>query len=243
MMILSAFLRFAESKPISQVLCGTWTGGSIFSTSEDFKFENKSFVIEQSTGPNWLKTKFNDDEVFINLSYTDLSGNISFNEEIFFFNFKQTSPPLISANIEFGDIIAHVSFASHTCVKVVLINSKGDSDTIVFTKEPEKAINSVKNSLPRALPVVAMAVIFAAFQWGVKRAQAKMAFEQKEEKKEEEKQEEAKAKDEKKEEETKNEEAKAEEEEEEKEKAVELKEKEKKDDDGIVKRKAKKTDE
>lgn len=134
------FVLFSSSKAIADVMLGRWTGGSVFSTSQK-NFENLDFNITYRTIKNCLVSSYEGKEIAINLSFTDISGNITYDDHIYEFNFTQTSPPLISANIQLDDAIMHVSFSSHTSMKIVILYSDGNSETIILRKASEGAIS------------------------------------------------------------------------------------------------------
>ena len=114
---------------------GKWTGGTIFTTDKNFFFENQTFFVSEINSANYLGTQLFGKPLNFRLSTEDLTGTIEYEGKKYKYDFKQTSPPLVSSEIDFETFKAHVSFASYKCIKIVLLNSDGNSNTIILTKE------------------------------------------------------------------------------------------------------------
>ena len=144
MFFFGFFTIFAHSKRLGEILEGEWSGGSIFSTNENFNFENSTFIVAKKDGLNHLQTTLFDRPLYFHLSTVDLTGTVEYEGNSYSYNLTQTSPPLVSSDIDLGDIMAHVSFASHKCLRIVLLNSEGDSTTIVLTKTEHFKFDIIK---------------------------------------------------------------------------------------------------
>ena len=214
---------------------GKWSGGTIFTTDKNFYFENQTFIVSQKDSPNFLGTELFGKPLNFHLSTTDLSGTIEYDGKEYKYDFKQTSPPLISSEIDCDTFKAHVSFASHKCIKIVLLKDEGNSNTIILTKEEGPFSLDIKKIIPFAVGLGLFLLVQKCFSRSndaaLAEAQKKIQVELKQ--KEDEKE---KDNNEKKDEKEENEEEKHENEEDEAETTIK-----EKANDGVEKRKPKQT--
>ncbi|EAY19967.1 hypothetical protein TVAG_402210 [Trichomonas vaginalis G3] len=230
--MLAALFSIGSSKSISDVLLGRWSGGTVFSTGTP-QFQNLDFNLTYQSIKNYIITEYEGNPLYINLSFVDLSGNITYDEKIYDFNLTQTSPPLISSDIQVGDHKVHVSFCSHTVIKILILYPDGNSETVIIKKPKESIIFQSMWFIIMSVGGVIVYQLYSLFQYYMNRKRAQLAASV----------EEAKAKP-KETNEKENEEEDYDEEEEEEETNEEKKEEEnvadeKKDDDNVVKRSTK----
>lgn len=129
--MLGFFIALASCrKTISEVFQGNWTA-SVTYTTKRLPYLNVDFYVQKDTGANFLITTFEDELVNINLSYVDLSGNITYKGEVYDFNFTMKAPPFVSSDIDFREMgLMHIALASYTNIHVTMVDGK---DTIVLT--------------------------------------------------------------------------------------------------------------
>ena len=135
MFFLSLIIQVESGKSLSQVLCGNWTGGTIYKTPNGEKFNFSSIFVDHLSTPNFIETNIFDTNLLINLSSSDLSGNITIHENVFYFNFTQSAGPFVSTDIDldiYGKI--HCSIASYKCLRIIYMSPHGDIQTIILTK-------------------------------------------------------------------------------------------------------------
>ena len=133
--MLWLLLAIASSRQtISQVLTGTWNANVVW-TSDNSAFDPVKFEVVQSTGANFLETLFDENLVQINLSYVNLSGNITYMDEVYDFDFTMKVPPFVSTNIDMGELgLFHVTLASYTNIHVVFVDG-ARTISILLNKE------------------------------------------------------------------------------------------------------------
>jgi hypothetical protein len=132
------------AKPVSQVFTGNWSGEVVYS-SQPLPDLNLNFTVRQGSIPNYLSTSFDDHIVLINLSYTDLSGNISFQDGVFHFNFTRKAPPFVSSDIDMGDLgLLHCILASYEAIRCAFTN--GENTASFFLTKTSKSPGLIHNS-------------------------------------------------------------------------------------------------
>lgn len=129
--MLGFFIALASCrKTISEVFQGNWTASVTYATKR-LPYLNVDFYVQKDKGANFLFTTFEDELVNINLSYVDLSGNITYKGEVYDFNFTMKAPPFVSSDIDFREMgLMHIALASYTNIHVTMVDGK---DTIVLT--------------------------------------------------------------------------------------------------------------
>lgn len=133
MLVLPLALILTSSKPLGQVMIGNWTGTTVYTTSTELP-EYFEFVIRQDTNANHLKTEFRGEDVFIALSSTDLSGNVTYLSDITDFNFSTKITYIVSGEAEFPDAKIHCSLASYTTAHCSILHGNS-SQFVLFTKD------------------------------------------------------------------------------------------------------------
>ena len=117
-------------RTISDVFVGNW---SVVSTYSSPKTENESFYFEifRSNDANHLKTSGGH---LINLSYVDLSGNVTDGDQVYYFNFVQVAPPFVSADIDLGEYgKMHCRISSYNSMHITWVND--DKIVTYFAKK------------------------------------------------------------------------------------------------------------
>jgi hypothetical protein len=123
----------ASRKTVSQVLTGDWSGRVTYS-SPPISDLNLTFTLAQGRIPNYLSTTFAGLPVQINFSFVDLSGNVTYDDGVFDFNFTRKAPPFVSSDINLGDLgFLHCMLASYEGVRCAYAN-EGSIISLFFRK-------------------------------------------------------------------------------------------------------------
>ena len=193
--MLWLLLAIASSRQtISQVLTGTWNVNAVWA-SDNSTLDPIKFEIVHSTGANFLETLFEENLVQINLSYVNLSGNITYMDQVYDFDFTMKVPPFVSTNIDMGEIgLFHVTLASYTNIHVVFVDGVR---TISFLLNKEVVVSEgnpiwalIVRNKTGVIGFLAFLLIQLVFRYAVGRLQGnaarQIAQKRAEEKKEEE---------------------------------------------------------
>lgn len=177
--LLASFTYLVSSVTIASVFQGNWTFQTINPSNEEETSVYHFEVMYKSTIPNYLTTRFNDDIVDINVSFQDLSGNISYLDNVYDFNFTMIARPYISTDIDFGEYgIAHCSFSSYSSMHCVWIY-QNETFSIYGDRHDFKTSKSdwlQKNGKNAALMILGIAIFFG-FQFATKQLQRNYAEE------------------------------------------------------------------
>jgi hypothetical protein len=87
-------------RSLSSVITGTWQVSATYSSPPDVLPPFNFSIVQPGKSPNYLSATFRDEPVQINLSFADLSGNISYLGEVYGFLFIERAPPFISTDID-----------------------------------------------------------------------------------------------------------------------------------------------
>lgn len=166
---------------ISQVFTGTWDANMVYA-SDNSTIPPLRFEVVHGEGANYLETLFDDNLAQINLSYTNLSGNVTYMDAIYDFDFTMKVPPFVSCNVDAGELgIFHVTLASYTNIHAVYVTD-GRVLTFLLNKYiPPAQGNWLWNLILRnktgVFGVSAFIVIQLVFRYAVSRLQANAARE------------------------------------------------------------------
>ena len=163
------FQSISSRRTISQILVGNWSGEITYSSdNSNFSID---FIISEFGSPNYLQVSFNNDSAFINLSSQDLSGNITFHEDIYYFNFTLKAPPFVSSTIDLNEYgLVHVRIASYESMHVTWTD--GTSTFSTFIRKQVSATERKFGLLNNWKPFILLAFIGLlqwAFQYFTKR--------------------------------------------------------------------------
>jgi hypothetical protein len=110
-MIAILFLPFTScSRSLSSVLTGIWFTTTTYSSPSLNLPPFNISVNLTGTSRNYLSSIFHNNSVQINLSFTDLSGNLTYRNETYHFLFVERAPPFLSTDIDFRE------FGSSHCI-------------------------------------------------------------------------------------------------------------------------------
>ena len=155
--LLSLFFQSISSRrTISQILVGNWSGEITYSSdNSDFPID---FIISENDSPNYLQATFGSEFAFINLSSEDLSGNITFHDDIYYFNFTLKAPPFVSSDIDFNEHgVAHVRIASYESMHVTWTD--GTSTFSAFIRKQVTSLESRFGPFSNWKPLILVAFI------------------------------------------------------------------------------------
>ncbi|KAH0791519.1 hypothetical protein GPJ56_004577 [Histomonas meleagridis] len=162
-LFFSLFLQIISSRrTISQILVGNWSGEITYSSdNSNFPID---FIISEKENPNHLQASFGNDTALINLSDKDLSGNITFYESVYYFNFTLKAPPFVSSDIDLEEHgLVHVRIASYESMHVTYTD--GERTFSTFIRKQISESESKSNILNNWKPIILVAFI-GLLQWG-----------------------------------------------------------------------------
>jgi hypothetical protein len=112
-------------RTISSVLLGSWTTAITYSSPPlDVVGPNLTFT-QTGSKINYIGTVFDGEPVSINLSFVNLSGNITYRDEVYHFDLAPRPPPFVSTDIDMRELgFAHCIFTCYVTLRcsVVLRN-------------------------------------------------------------------------------------------------------------------------
>lgn len=119
---------------IPSILIGKWNN-QLFYKGIDYDLKIDNFMVEKFSSLNYLRTEYNNEFAYISLSSNYLSGNITYKNKNYSFNFDFIVSPYKAADIKFDEYNAHVTLISYKTIKALLMNKDGNSNTYLFTKD------------------------------------------------------------------------------------------------------------
>lgn len=206
----------SSSVKMTSIIRGNWSFQTIF-PPDSHEFEQRFIVDYRGDIANYLFTQYGEEIININVSFVDLSGNFTYLDQLYDFNFTMKARPYISTDInfyEFGN--AHCTFCSYSSMHCIWV-FQNNTYSIFGERENLEADNKPwyikhRNNL---ILGVAFVVILGGFHYATNKLQNNMYEEMRKEelvKKQKEEQEKLKQKENNEEEEKGGEEDKVEEE-------------------------------
>jgi hypothetical protein len=104
MIAIFLFSFVSSRRSLSSVLVGTWTSTATYSSPFDDLLPFNISITQTGNSPNYLSSEFSGNPVQINLSFDDLSGNLTYLGEVYDFNFVERASPFISTDIDFREL-------------------------------------------------------------------------------------------------------------------------------------------
>ena len=124
MLVFVLIPTLAARQTISEVFTGHWDG-TISYSSQTVDAEPIHLDVVRSVGPNYLETIFNDELVQINLSFVNLSGNITYMDKIYDFDFTMKAPPFVSTDIDLQELgLLHITLATYTNIHAIYMDGE-----------------------------------------------------------------------------------------------------------------------
>jgi hypothetical protein len=133
--MIAILLPFATSRrTISKVFSGDWTTSISYSSPPLDPIGPNVTISQTGKVANYLKTSFRDEPILINLSFLDLSGNITFRDEVYDFNLTHRAPPFVSSDIDLRELgFAHCILTCYITMRCSFV-SENQSFTATFRK-------------------------------------------------------------------------------------------------------------
>jgi hypothetical protein len=123
-----------SKRTISMVISGEWSGAITYSSLPLPDLCLNFTVARDFDRPTSMTTAFWGDPVAINLSTREISGNLTYLDGLYTFNFTELVAPFVSSHIELGPFgRARCTLASLVGVRCVFVNGT-DTISIVFRK-------------------------------------------------------------------------------------------------------------
>ncbi|EAY17226.1 hypothetical protein TVAG_291790 [Trichomonas vaginalis G3] len=90
-----------------------------------------------------LETKFQGQDLKININLDGLSGVAHYMDKNIKFKFAKEVPPLLSSNVEIDNTKLHISFSSPSSIKGIIIYPNGNTETVILKKENDEFLLNV----------------------------------------------------------------------------------------------------
>ena len=117
---LSIFVHFIScSVKMTSIIRGNWSFYTIY-PPESHEFEKRFIVDYRGDIANYLFTSFDEEIIDINVSFVDLSGNFTYLDQVYDFNFTMKARPYISTDIDLHEYgITHCTFCSYSSMHCI----------------------------------------------------------------------------------------------------------------------------
>jgi hypothetical protein len=157
--MIAILFGLTAGRRIADIFMGTWSTVVTYSSPPGYQIGPNFTVVATGKVTNYLALSLGDEQILINLSFTDLSGNITYLGEVYDYNLTQVAPPFVSTDIDFREFgFAHCIFGSYITLRCSLL--KNDQRvTVTFQKDEDPDGPSKSSFLINALKYGALIAI------------------------------------------------------------------------------------
>ena len=174
-----------SSVKMTSIIRGNWSFHTIF-PPDSHEFEQRFIVDYRGDIANYLFTQLGEEIIIINVSFVDLSGNFTYLDQVYDFNFTMKARPYISTDVNFNEFgFAHCTFCSYSSMRCLWVYDNntysiyGERENLAADNKPWYIRH--KNNI---IMGVAFVVILGGFHFATNKLQNNMYEEMRREREE-----------------------------------------------------------